>query len=255
MPKISRTTNPTSLKELDSKNFLLRTQISANGKRLFWLERFDFAASQLSPGLRMDCVAHAGNTEEYFQLGVVEKPSCDSHQINDLALDHPLKFRFLVYEQGNPRLVAAAENIRSADESGTLGDSLVDIECADLKGAAWKLTLPNDEAGADKPVLQVEKMLFPTPLAAAKDRWIAVLVMPEVMRKIAEVIAENFDLDNPESWTSGWRDFILGMGVPELVDDPDDLQRDNWVEDVVSAFCSRPAMKHQFKEAVADLNG
>lgn len=256
MPKISRTTNPTSLKELDAKLFSVRTQTHANGTRSFWLERFDFANSGLPPGLRLACIAHAGSTEEYFELGAIESPAHLVKPINELAPNRPLKFRFVVYEHGNPRLKAFADNIRAIDEAGTLGDSLVDIEPADLGGAAWRLEVPEVKPGADKPVLLVERQLFPTAQAAAKDPWIAVLVMPEVMRQIAGAISGNSDsLEDPEVWVSGWAEFLTSLGIGALAEDLDDIAKAQWVEDVVAAFCAKPSMKAQFGFAIAELSG
>jgi hypothetical protein len=256
MPKISRTTNPTSLKELDAKHFTVRIQTHANGKRSFWLERFDYSGSELPPGMQISCVAHAGSTEEFFQLGVVENPSHNTNAINELATDRPLKFRFLVHEPGNPRLVAFADNIRAIDESGLLGNSLVDIEPADLGGATWRLDIPEVTPSADKPVLLVERQLFPTAQAAAKDVWIGVLVMPEVMRQIARVIVRNAaGLEDPEVWVSGWAEFLNGLGVSEIAEDADDTAKENWVEEVVQSFCAKPSMKAQINFAIADLSG
>ncbi len=256
MPKISRTTNPTSLKELDAKLFSVRTQTHANGSRSFWLERFDFANSGLAPGLLLACVAHAGSSEEYFELGAIESPVHAVMPINELVTNRPLKFRFLVSENNNPRLIAFADNIRATDEAGTLGDSLVDIEPADLGGAAWRLEVPEVKPGADKPVLLVERQLFPTALAAAKDPWIAVLVMPEVMRQIAFSISRNSgSLEDPEVWVSGWAEFLAGLGIGELAEDSDDIAKAQWVEDVVAAFCAKQSMKAQFGFAIAELSG
>lgn len=135
MPKISRTTNPTELTELDSNLFSVRVNTLASGVRSFSLDRFDFAGSALPPGLKIDCVAHAGSTEEFFRLGSIESPRNDVFPLLELATDRPLKFRFLIYRLGSSKLVAFADNIKATDESGHLGDSLVDIEPADLGGA------------------------------------------------------------------------------------------------------------------------
>jgi hypothetical protein len=256
MPKISRTTNPTNLHELDANMFSVRIQTSKEGNRAFWLERFDFSACGLAPGLRLACVAHAGSTEEYFELGTIDAPDVTPHAINELAADRPLKFRFVVYESGNPRLSAFADNIRAIDEAGMLGDSLVDIEPSDLNGPAWRLEIPEVKNGADKPVLLVERQLFPTALAAAKDRWVAILIMPEVMRQIARVISRNMGcLEDSEIWISNWADYISSFGLNDLADDADEIAVNQWVEDVVRSFCTKPTMKAQFGFAIAELIG
>lgn len=256
MPTISRTTNPTGLKQLDAQHFSVRTHTDANGARSFWLERFDFAASKLPPGLCIACIAHAGNTEEFFRLGTVENPDHAIRPLHELATDRPLRFRFLIHEIDDPKLIAFADNIKAADESGLLGNSLVDIEPADLHGPVWKLEIPDTVPGADKPVLLVERQLFPTAKAASRDLWIAVLVMPEVMRQIGRVIAENYpSLDDPEIWIYGWADFLTTLGVSDLPEDADRIAREGWVEEIVSAFCAKATVKSQISRAEAELSG
>ena len=256
MPKISRTTNPTDLKTLDAKLFSVRVQTNADGTRSFLLERFDFASSKLLPGLHISCIAHAGSTEEFFRLGTVENPHHTVNQLHELATDRPLKFRFLIHEQNNPKLVAFADNIRAVDESGLLGNSLVDIEPADLGGPAWKLDIPEISASADKPVLLVERQLFPTAQAAARDIWIAVLVMPEVMRQIARKISNSLgSLEDNETWVYNWAEFLAVIGVSEIPEDADDDAKDGWVEEVVAAFCAKPSLRSQINRAIAELGG
>jgi hypothetical protein len=256
MPKISKTTNPTGLREIDAKNISVRVITDRDGRRSFWVERFDTAAYKFEPSLRLACVAHAGSTEEYFELGSVEQPYHTTRPLSELAADRPLRFRFLVYPEGSPKLVAYADNIKALDESGNGGESLVDIEPADLNGEAWRLDLAEVRPGTDKPVLLVERQLFPTSLTAARDPWVAVLVMPEVMRQIARVIAENPGcLDDQELWPSAWAEYLRKNSVEELSEDADEMARSQWVEHVVEEFCARPSMKIQFNFAIAELRG
>lgn len=256
MPKISRTTNPTGQRQLDASLFSVRTPMDAAGRRTFWLERFDFASAGLAPGLKLACIAHAGSTEEYFEIGTVDAPDHATRPLLELVQDRPLKFRFLVYESGNPLLVGFADNVRPADEAGELGDSLVDIQPADLHGCAWKLELPSSLVGDDKPVLLVDRQLFPTAAAAARDPWIAVLVMPEVMRQIARVIAaEPSSLTDENAWASMWAQFLEAEGISMPAEDLDKHELDNWVDEVVETFCAKPVIRSQFNLATKELSG
>ena len=257
MPQISRTTNPTGLKKLDAKLFGVRVQ-TTNSERSFWLEKFDFASSGLPADLQLSCVAHSGNTEEFFKLGTVDRPDLSAKPLKRLATNKPLKFRFVVHALGNPKLVAFADGVRAADAAGLLGASLVDIELADLGGCSWKLVIQPLTPDAGKPVLLVEKNMFASAQAAANNPWIAVLVMPEVLRQIATVISRNVSsLDDSSIWSSAWAQFLLGLSGQEPPEDSDDddEQRMGWVESIVDGFCARPALRAQMLRMTNDLNG
>lgn len=256
MPKISRTTNPTDLKELDGNCFSVRVTTSADGVRSFLLVKFDLAKSKLEPGLQLDCIAHSGSTEEFFQLGTVEQPKNETFILADLATDRPLKFRFMIYKVGEAKLIAFADNIRAVDDAGQIGSSLVDIEPANLMGPVWRLEIPQLTATGDKPVLLVERQLFSTAQAAARDPWIAVLVMPEVMRRIAEIIVDNpGGLEEPESWIFPWAQYLIGFNIGDPPEDADQDAKDNWITAVVSAFCTTPSLKAQMHQAMRELSG
>lgn len=255
MPQISRTTNPTGLKKLDAKLFGVRVQ-TIDTARSFWLEKFDYKLSQLPGGLQLSCIAHSGNTEEFFKLGTVDNPDLSPKPLYNLAVDKPLKFRFIIHLPGDPKLVAFADGVRAADDAGLLGGSLVDIEPADLKGSAWRLEIPPLVSGADKPVLLVERNMFAAAQVAANNSWIAVLVMPEVLRQIATVISKNPpSLMDPEVWSSSWAEFFAGLGAGELADDVDEAAAKDWVEGVVYGFCAKPAMRAQMLRIATELNG
>lgn len=256
MPKISKTTNPTGLKELPGKMFTVRLLATAKGPRSFWLERFDHEASGLPKGTEISCVAHAGNAEEFFQLGSVEAPSHSANLIQELPHDRPLKFRFLFCKPGEPKLLAFADNIRAAEESGAMGDSLIDIEPTDLGGPTWKLELPPPTPGSDRPVLLVEQNLFPTAQAAANDMWLGVLVMPEVMRQVGRLMVENIGaLEDTDTWLGEWGAFIDSLGVLPLQEDADEIAKNDWVEEIVSAFCAKASVRAQLNRAETELNG
>ena len=255
MPQISRTTNPTGLKKLDAKLFGVRVQ-TTNTERSFWLDKFDLASSGLSAGLQLSCIAHCGNTEEFFKLGTVDAPDLSAKALRNMATNKPLKFRFVIHALGDPKLVAFADGVRAADDAGLLGGSLVDIEPADLKGSSWKLVIPSLTVDDDKPVLLVEKSMFASAQVAANNPWIAVLVMPEVLRQIATVISKNpACLSDSAIWSSSWAQFLFGLSGHELSDDADEEAQRDWVESVVDGFCAKPALRTQMQRTANDLNG
>ncbi|HYG05398.1 MAG TPA: hypothetical protein VD865_03180 [Stenotrophomonas sp.] len=258
MGQITRTTNPTGLRQIDKKHFVVRVREDGPEGRVFWLDAFDYAAANLDPAVQLGCVAHAGSTEEYFDLGPVSDFSNGHFSLRGLATDQPLKFRFIFNKPGESLLVGYTDGVRALDEAGRLGNSLVDIEPASLHGIAWRLTLPEGAGAGEKPNVLVEKLLFPTAVSAANHPWFGVLVMPEVMRQIAMAIAENPSaLDDAESWIAPWADFIAALGVepPVEFEDDDDAARLDWANDVVGKFVAKGVFKHHMANALTEMEG
>lgn len=257
MGQITRTTNPTGVKQIDQKHFTVRVRGDSSEDRVFWLERFDYAAAGLNPMILIGCVAHAGSCEEYIDLGAVSDFNTNPVSLREIPTDRPLKFRFIFNRPGESLLVGYADGVRALDEAGGLGSSLVDIEPVDLQGVPWKLVLP-DGTGADKPNVLVDKSLFPTALSAANHPWFGVLVMPEVMRQIALAIAEAPDsLDDPETWIAPWAGLIASLAIspPTELDASDEFSQHSWADEVVRRFTSKGIFKHQMAKAVQEMGG
>lgn len=258
MGQITRTTNPTRLRQIDKKHFLVRVRNNSSEGRVFWLDSFDYAAADLDPSVLMGCIVQAGSTEEYFELGPVFEFNKTSMSIRDIATDKPLKFRFIFNKPGESLLVGYADGVRALDEAGNLGSSLVDIEPTDLNGIAWRLILPEGKGQGEKPNVLVERSLFPTAASAVNQPWFGSLVMPEVMRQIAIAIAKDPSaLDDSETWISAWADFIITLGTNLPVESYEDdiLAQENWADDVVRRFASKGIFKHHMAEALADMEG
>lgn len=258
MGQITRTTNPTGLKQIDKKHFVVRVNDDGRDGRVFWLDQFDHVAANLDPAVQLGCVAHAGSTEEYFDLGSVSIFNKTPLSLRGLATDKPLKFRFIFNNPDESLLVGYTDGVRALDEAGKLGSSLVDIEPTNLHGIAWKLTLPEGTGAGEKPNVQVEKSLFPTAASAASHPWFGVLVMPEVMRQIAMAIAENPSaLEDSESWIASWADFIAALGVepPAEFGEYDALAQLAWADEVVSKFAAKGIFRHHMGKALAEMDG
>jgi len=258
MGQITRTTNPTGLKQIDKKHFVVRLGSNSGSDRSFWLESFDYLVAKLDPDVQMGCIAHAGTTEEYFDLGPVSDFQKTPLSIRSLATDSPLKFRFIFNRPGEPLLVGYTDGVRAVDEAGHLGSSLVDIEPANLHGIAWKLILPVGTGGGEKPNVLVERALFPTAMVAVNNPWFGALVMPEVMRQIAMAIASSSSaLDDSESWMAPWAEFIFALGVDTAIDfeEDDSAAQQAWADEVVLKFSGKGIFKHHMARAQAELEG
>ncbi|WP_129135671.1 hypothetical protein [Luteimonas sp. YGD11-2] len=257
MGQITRTTNPTGLAKIDKKHFVVRVAVSDTARE-FWLESFDYSAAQLSADVDMACIAHAGNTEQYFDLGPVSGFNGQRLSLRDLATDRPLRFRFVFNNPGEARLIGYTDGVRALDEAGQLGSSLVDIEPADLQGIAWHLVLPEGAGAGEKPNVLVERSLFQTAISAARHPWFGVLVMPEVMRQIAmEIASKPAALDDTETWIAPWAEFLaaLGIEVPPETEDDDDAARQDWASQVVTRFAAKGVFRQHMNKAMDELEG
>lgn len=258
MGQITRTTNPTRLRQIDKKHFVVRVRNDSSDSRVFWLDSFDYAAADIDPTVLLGCVVHAGSTEEYFELGPLSELKKTPTSIRDIATDKPLRFRFIFNRPGESLLVGYTDGVRALDEAGTLGSSLVDIEPTNLHGIAWKLVLPDGKGSGEKPNVLVERSLFPTAASAVNQPWFGALVMPEVMRQVAIAIAKNPSaLDDSETWIAAWADFITALGVnpPIEFEEDDTLAQEDWADDVVKRFAAKGIFKHHMAEALAEMEG
>jgi hypothetical protein len=258
MPQISRTTNPTGLINVDRRHFIVR--LNGNGAdRQFAVARLDHEAAKLTPDTQVGCVAHAGNAEEYFQLGTVGSFDGGWQPIPGLDNGRPLRFRFLFTKSGTSKLVGYTDHVHAINESGDLGPSLVDIEPTDLHGVLWRLELPSSGGGpSEKPNILVDRSVFPSAFSAVKCTWFVALVMPEVMRRVANEIARTPDaLDDEGNWMHSWKSFLdaLKVPAPELDNDSDEEEIGAWANDVADRFARGNAMQREIARISAEVNG
>ncbi|MEA5669658.1 hypothetical protein VA603_19170 [Stenotrophomonas sp. MH1] len=253
MKQISRRTNPTDLKQLDRKHFTLRVADEVGVGRSFWIERFDHKAAGVPAMARMSCIAGAGSTEQYFELGDASAFQRKPMFINELARDKPLRFRFVFNLPGDVRLLGYVDGVQPVDEAGNLGGSLVDIHPMDLDGPLWLLALPSADDPDDKPCLMVERSIFPTAQSAVAHPWFVALVMPEVMRQIAVAISENGGaLEDDGSWMGKWKEYFNALGVSEV---PDEDALGDWAVSVAKRFAGSGPLRLQFERLAAEMQG
>ena len=257
MGQITRTTNPTGLQQIDRKHFAVRLSNDANGARVFWLDSFDYEAAKLESSVQIGCIAYAGGTEEYFDLGLLSDFKKVPMSLRAITSDRPVRFRFIFNKPGESLLVGYTDGVRALDEAGNLGSSLVDIEPTDLQGIAWILELPKRLETSEKPNILVERALFPSAISAVNHPWFGVLVMPEVMRQIAMVIAENSaSLDDTETWIAPWAEFIAALGVsPPTESEDDEFEAQSCADEVVKKFAERGIFTHNMTQVLAEMEG
>lgn len=256
MKQISRRTNPTNLNEVDRRHFTLRMSGGGDTERTFWLERFDYKGAGIPSDALINCVATAGTSEQYFALGTASNFSRTARPITELVRDKPVRFRFVFHMRGEKKLLGFADGVRSLDESGNFGGSLVDIFPTELNGPVWELELPAASAEVTaKPCIYVERSIFPTAHVAVSHHWFVALVMPEVMRRVALRIAESpGSLHDDDTWTGTWKAYIDQLGAGEPPEDAED-RTEEWAASVVRKFTSTGQLKLQIDRLISEMQG
>lgn len=230
MGRLSARSNPTGLKEIDRSRVTISVSEIA-GRRSFVLDRLDLKDIDLAGDLKVFVVAKAGNTNVRHDMGTASNFSHESKPLDGLDRSHPLRFRILLHEAGNPRLLASIENLRARDDS--LSESLLPMEPADLGERLWKLLI--DENG---PILQFNSRVFPSAAGAENYIPFGALVLPEALRLVMEKIADEprclEDEGDPWSMWGSWLD-VIGAERPPV--DDDEEAKAMWCNLVVDRFC------------------
>lgn len=238
MPTIFRTNNPTKVLDIDKGAVLLR--IIRDGEyRSFFIEKLEQDSIQLPKSVKIACIATAGPTVQYFEMGTLGKVDYGTYGLNEIGDGAAIRFRVIFYDPDSARILASADNVRSSEDQGPT-PSLISIEPTSLGGPIWVLEMPAD-VGENQPTLLVEQRLFPFSQAVVTDKTFLAFVLPEVVRQIAMFIAKlDVAEDSDESWALSWLKFFRSMGISSFIGEEEDQNK--WAEECVKAFCSRGNM-------------
>lgn len=248
MARLSARSNPTGLKEVDRCRVTISVSEIA-GSHSFMLDRLDLKGTGLADTLNVVVVARAGNTNLRYEMGTVTNLVNGTIPINGLDRSQPLRFRVLLHEEGNPKLVASIENLRTHDDSQS--ESLLPMEAADLGERLWKLVI-NEEG----PVLQFNSKVFPNAAGAENYTPFVAMVLPEALRQVMERIADDpgclEDEDDPWSSWAAWLDSIGAQPPPA---DVDKEVKAVWCNEIVDRFCERFSFSTRLSVALKNGDG
>lgn len=234
MARLSIRNNPTSLKEIDRKRIVIRVEANG-GARSFNLARLDLSGMGIDPSCKVICIARSGKTSKRFSLGTVDYLDRKSFLIDDLDSSEPVRFRILVREVGNPRLIASAENLKPHSDEDAEGESLIPVEPVSLGQLLWKL-----EVTGEGPVLKVNAKVFPHAAVAQNDIYFSTLVLPEAFRNVLdEIVRSPEGLDDETDWMWPWGDWLENVGAGRPPESSSDAEMEEWKEGAIEAFCNR----------------
>lgn len=245
MGRLSTTSNPTGLHEIDRSRISLSvTEIG--GKPMLQVTKIDLASIGLAPDLEVIVVAKAGKTSCRFDLGTVSIPKLQPVPLQELDRSEALRFRVLVKEKGQPRLVASAEGLRPASSQNS--ESLLPMEPADLGQQIWRLDVPEEG-----PILKFNSRVFPSAAGAESFLPFAALVLPEAISQVLEWLGEAPEgLDDDSDPRFPWGAWLDSMRI-ERPPACDSDEFGEWQRRAVAAFCERATfadlLSYQLREA------
>ena len=136
--------------------------------------------------------------------------------------------------------------IRSATKTEQEAEGIVDIEPSDNLGERlWKLNIDHDEG----PVLYVHSgEEYDVKNQIVGDPTIQAFVIPEVLNQILNYLADNIQDENQEepSWMEKWQSWLEREG--QKVFDPDEDEKDEWLEDIVGHFAKKMKFRSRLIE-------
>jgi len=248
MGRLSARSNPTSLKELD-RNRVTLTVSEAAGRRVAILERLDLKDADLGESLQVILVARAGATSVRHVMGPAAAFSREGKSLDGLDPSQALRFRVLLHEEKNPRLVASVENLRARDDSQS--ESLLPMESADLGERIWQLSI-----GDDGPVLKFNSRVFPSASGAENFIPFGALVLPEALRQVMQAIADDPPcLEDEGNPLYPWGAWIDAIGAERPTSDDDDAGKAVWCDRVVDQFCNRCSFATRLKAELLKGSG
>ena len=258
MPTISRTNNPTKVETVGKDAISIRVSKvpGSDVARTFFVEHFVRNQLNVPPATRVACVAAAGQTTQYFELGTVDHLDIKAHSLTELATDASIRFRVLFYEGDSSKILAAANNVRAVDDD-TSSPSLVSILPVPLDGPLWKLEL-SDTSSDMRPVLLVEEKLFSSAKAAAASPMFVSFVLPELVRAVARrIVDEEIDeAEDASSWLTPWVRFFASINPNALNSGSTDVGDDEkWIDECVKAFCRRGQMALSIDSVLNETEG
>jgi hypothetical protein len=156
------------------------------------------------------------------------------------------------------RILGIAENIRperAGKQTAAGRRGILPIEPRDLGEEIWQLEFKDQNV-----FLLVNKDVPDLVDRARSDPFFYATVYPAVMRRVLhKAFAEGSDIEEEDDrWPVMWLRFGKGLHSgrenPPTGSDREDEQED-WIEDVVEAFCTKHGMKSKYLAAVLGGNG
>ncbi|MCG8451376.1 MAG: hypothetical protein MI725_17560 [Pirellulales bacterium] len=197
----------------------------------------------------------AGSTEvKRYECGTVDDVLLpESRSLEGLAGENVIFCVKVIDRQEQVgRILGVCENVRptrTGRQTASGRQGILPVERAPLGPELWRLEFKDHDV-----FLLVNQDITELWERARYDALFYAVVYPEVIRRILDrAIEENVDIEeNDDRWPILWLRF--GKGLHSAHADPPNLddsreERDEWIDDVVSAFCRVHELKVRYQSA------
>jgi len=240
---MKRTLNYTGRKKIERKNVTI-SFIRQNGKvTAFAVDKLDLNNLNLRSDAKVYVEAYYRTELKRFDCNTAGNiripPSCN---VRDMAYPENLKFRILVVDPSDGKLLAHADGI--SPEEPAEKKSILPVEFSDLENEIWRVEYKGD---GGSPILIINSRIPSIQNIAKHDAQFLVYVYPQVIREVLThiVFVDGVDSTTEPSidWHGDWLNFIkqFGVQVPETLGKDDEVSKENalnWINDSVTAFCN-----------------
>jgi hypothetical protein len=211
----------------------------------------NLADLELPPKAKVFVEAHYKSSYQRFDFGTVDAVSPPAERtLDEVDRADAILFRVKVVdtEDALGRLVAEADDL-SPDDAGDGTDRycILLVNFVEMGEQLWRL-----DVGEDRPMLCVNKLIPGAAAFVKSDPVFVGLVYPEVVRQVLKhiVLQEEWaGADGLSGWREMWIRFARLLAADEPPAQADEAEREEWIEDVVCAFCERQQLRTRLVES------
>lgn len=257
---MKRVLNYTGRKKINKEKVSINFVRRDNSVIAFDLKKLDIDDLQLPDDAKIFVDAYYRTELKRFDFGTVaERVYPPSLSLTDLANRENLKFRILIVNQSDCRILAHAAGINTFETAEK--KSILPVEFKDLGNEIWRIEYEGDEGS---PILCLNNKIPNIQNIARQDPHFMIYVYPAVIREILIhmiFIDEVDSIANPSvDWHGDWVKFSTSRGVnpPQTLNHTDEnFDKDaalKWIDSVVTAFCNSYSGKfHEYLHKLEEL--
>jgi hypothetical protein len=252
---MKRRLNYTDRKKIKRENVSINFIRQKGAVVAFGVNKLYLNDLNLPPEARIYVEANYRTELKRFDSGTVGSTSPPSScDLKGMAYTENLKFRILVVDPSNGKLLAHADRI--SPEEPAEKKSILPVEFSDLGNVIWQVVYEGDEGS---PILRINSRIPNIQNIAKRDAQFLIYVYPQVIREILThmVFVDRVDSTTESSidWHGDWIKFIRQLGVyfPETLNDENFSKEDalRWINYSVAAFCD--SYSNKFEEYIHKL--
>lgn len=207
-----------------------------NKIKSFSVANLDLRGINLPPDATVELVCETSLKEIFYPLGTPSNIQKIQVDLSEYKLSQKPKFRIIVFVPGNPKLLAATDNvrIRNSDEDSS-SKSLLSVNCVDNLGdRLWKLQI--SDSGVTLNVNSNQEVNMVRLLKENILVWS--MVLPEAIDQVLEYIIMKAE-DTSRQWIQDWKVFAeqyaVDLFAPDLKNDEE--ARSTSINKVVRGWC------------------